>query len=168
LQSAIDVLRNHCLGDRDIAIDIVSEQGAALHGKSVNFEDPNFNVQVGGHAAGVQPRAGRAMPCLTCAVLSCRAQLQLPCFAIHGDHDDPGGEGGLSALDILSSANLLNYFGKAENTSKIVLQPLLIRKGASTRVALYGLGCTRHRPRALSRTAYASRTRAHTRRATPG
>ena len=81
LQSAIEVLRTHCLGDREIGMDIVSEQGAALHGKSVNFEDPNYNVQ-------------------------------MPCFAIHGDHDDPGGEGGLSALDILSSANLLNYFGK--------------------------------------------------------
>ena len=83
LQSAIEVLRAHCLGDRDIGMEIVSEQGAALHGKNVNYEDPNYNVQ-------------------------------LPCFAIHGDHDDPGGEGGLSALDILSSANLLNYFGKTE------------------------------------------------------
>ena len=83
LQSAIGVLRAHGLGDRDIGMELVSEQGAALHGKNVNYEDPNYNVQ-------------------------------LPCFAIHGDHDDPGGEGGLSALDILSSANLLNYFGKTE------------------------------------------------------
>jgi len=109
LTSAIEILRTHCLGEREIGMEIVSEQGATLHGKSVNYEDPNYNVQ-------------------------------LPCFAIHGDHDDPGGEGGLSALDVLSSANLLNYFGKTENTEKISLQPLLIRKGDETRVALYGLG----------------------------
>lgn len=38
LQSAIEVLRAHCLGDREIAMEIVSEQGATLHGKSVNYE----------------------------------------------------------------------------------------------------------------------------------
>ena len=111
LKSAIEVLRNHCLGDREIGMQIVSEQGASFHGtyRTANYEDPNYNVQ-------------------------------LPVFAIHGDHDDPGGEGGLSALDILSSANLINYFGKTTNSEKISLPPLLIRKGASTRVALYGLG----------------------------
>ena len=63
---------------------MVSDQSVNFpHRAQVNYEDPNYNVQ-------------------------------LPCFAIHGDHDDPGGEGGLSALDILSSANLLNYFGKTE------------------------------------------------------
>ena len=111
LQSTIEVMRNHCLGDGDIRMQIVSEQGASFHGsyRAANYEDPNYNVQ-------------------------------LPVFAIHGDHDDPGGEGGLSALDVLSSANLLNYFGKAANSEKIKLPPLLIRKGARTRVALYGLG----------------------------
>ena len=110
MQSAIEVLRNHCLGNGQIALDIVSDQSSSLHGnyKSVNFEDPNYNVQ-------------------------------LPVFAIHGDHDDPGGEGGLSALDLLASANLLNYIGRVPNTSSIKLAPLLVRKG-STKLALYGLG----------------------------
>lgn len=110
MQTAIEVLRNHCLGDGDVSLDILSDQGASFHGnyKSVNFEDPNYNVQ-------------------------------LPVFAIHGDHDDPGGEGGLSALDLLASANLLNYFGKVPNTAHIALTPLLIRKG-TTKLALYGLG----------------------------
>ena len=48
---------------------------------SVNFEDPNYNIQ-------------------------------LPVFSIHGNHDDPAGDGGLAALDILSTANLINYFGR--------------------------------------------------------
>lgn len=36
----------------------------------------------------------------------------LPVFTIHGNHDDPAGSDNLSAVDILSSAGLLNYFGK--------------------------------------------------------
>ena len=36
----------------------------------------------------------------------------LPIFTIHGNHDDPGGADNLSAVDILSTCNLLNYFGK--------------------------------------------------------
>lgn len=35
----------------------------------------------------------------------------LPVFTIHGNHDDPAGSGRLSAVDILSQANLVNYFG---------------------------------------------------------
>ena len=53
---------------------------------------------------------------------------ELPLFTIHGNHDDPsreaagggGSEGGtgesiLSAIDILAVANLVNYFGAAED-----------------------------------------------------
>ncbi len=37
----------------------------------------------------------------------------LPVFTIHGNHDDPSGADSLSAVNILSSAKLVNYFGKA-------------------------------------------------------
>lgn len=37
----------------------------------------------------------------------------LPIFTIHGNHDDPAGHDNLSAVDILSSCGLVNYFGKA-------------------------------------------------------
>ncbi|KAK2080753.1 hypothetical protein QBZ16_000607 [Prototheca wickerhamii] len=67
----------------------------------------------------------------------------LPVFTIHGNHDDPGGAENLSAVDILSSGALLNYFGKipivGAGVGKIRVSPVLIRKG-STRLALYGLG----------------------------
>ncbi len=33
-------------------------------------------------------------------------------FTIHGNHDDPAGVDNLSAVDFLSSAGLVNYFGK--------------------------------------------------------
>lgn len=38
--------------------------------------------------------------------------ISLPIFIIHGNHDDPAGDGQYSALDILSTAGLINYFGK--------------------------------------------------------
>ncbi|KAM3217741.1 hypothetical protein P3L10_027184 [Capsicum annuum] len=49
----------------------------------------------------------------------------------------------LSAVDILSACNLVNYFGKMDlggsGVGQIALHPILIRKGL-TSVALYGLG----------------------------
>lgn len=36
----------------------------------------------------------------------------LPVFTIHGNHDDPAGTDNLSAVDMLSSCSLVNYFGK--------------------------------------------------------
>eukprot|EP00967_Tisochrysis_lutea_P075304 scaffold101451_cov24-Tisochrysis_lutea.AAC.2 len=65
--------------------------------------------------------------------------VQLPIFAIHGNHDDPAGDGGLAALDVVSTANLVNYFGRAHDVSAVTLHPILIEKG-QTKLALYGLG----------------------------
>ena len=94
LHRAMEVMRDHCLGDRPVGIEVVSDQHSNFHGKyrTVNFEDPNYNVQ-------------------------------LPVFSIHGNHDDPAGDGGLAALDLLSTANLINYFGRAENFERIALSP---------------------------------------------
>jgi double-strand break repair protein MRE11 len=36
----------------------------------------------------------------------------LPVFTIHGNHDDPSGADNLSAVDLLSTCGLVNYFGK--------------------------------------------------------
>ena len=33
-------------------------------------------------------------------------------FTIHGNHDDPSGADNLSAVDVLSTCALVNYFGK--------------------------------------------------------
>lgn len=121
----MELMREYCFGDRPVRIQIVSDQALAFHSKfkRVNYEDPNFNIEV-------------------------------PIFAIHGNHDDPAGavrapralahrspgEGGLAALDILSAANLVNYFGKAESapSAHACSQP-----GPST------LPCHRARPAAL-------------------
>ncbi|KAL3143519.1 hypothetical protein ABBQ38_002323 [Trebouxia sp. C0009 RCD-2024] len=70
----------------------------------------------------------------------------LPVFTIHGNHDDPAGADNLSAVDVLSTCNLVNYFGKAalsgSGIGKVKLVPVLLEKG-TTRVALYGLGNVR-------------------------
>ena len=69
--------------------------------------------------------------------------VQLPVFIIHGNHDDPAGVENLSAIDVLSSCSLVNYFGKTTltgtGTGRIQISPVLLRKG-ETKVALYGLG----------------------------
>ena len=48
-------------------------------------------------------------------------------------------DGRLAALDVLSAANLVNYFGKAENVDDISVYPILVEKG-QTKLALFGLG----------------------------
>lgn len=68
--------------------------------------------------------------------------ISLPIFIIHGNHDDCTGAAGseaLSALDILAQANLITYFGKAPDSRRISIMPILLQKG-KTRIALYGLG----------------------------
>ena len=69
----------------------------------------------------------------------------LPIFSIHGNHDDPSREGvgePLSAMDILSEANMVNYFGTAVEVDRVEVTPVLMRKGG-THIALYGLGAIR-------------------------
>lgn len=49
----------------------------------------------------------------------------LPIFTIHGNHDDPSGQDNLSAVDILSSCGLVNYFGKVVGTCSIIHVPYI-------------------------------------------
>ncbi|TRY53215.1 DNA repair and meiosis protein Mre11 [Cryptosporidium tyzzeri] len=67
------------------------------------------------------------------------ANVSIPFFGIHGNHDDPGEEGLLSPLDILESARFINYIGKNNNVDNIEVFPVLLEKG-STRLAIYGIG----------------------------
>ena len=116
LVQAMDVLREYVFGDDPIEFEVVSDQ-------SINFPNRgivNFEDE--------------------------NVNVALPIFAIHGNHDDPSGQENLSALDILSSCSLINYFGKhalsGSNTGAIELKPVLLRKG-ETKLALYGLGWIR-------------------------
>jgi double-strand break repair protein MRE11 len=115
IHRTMELMRTYCLGDRPVKVSVLSDQklnfanvGSSSRFHRVNYEDPNFNVD-------------------------------LPFFTVHGNHDDPAGSGALSALDLLSVANFVNYFGKVASVDNIALYPILLQKGL-TRVALYGLG----------------------------
>ncbi|KAG8527726.1 Double-strand break repair protein mus-23 [Bacidia gigantensis] len=62
----------------------------------------------------------------------------IPVFSIHGNHDDPSGEGHLAALDILQTAGLLNYYGRTPESDNVQIKPVLLQKGR-TKLALYGM-----------------------------
>uniref|UniRef100_A0A182YS68 Double-strand break repair protein n=1 Tax=Anopheles stephensi TaxID=30069 RepID=A0A182YS68_ANOST len=64
--------------------------------------------------------------------------IAIPVFSIHGNHDDSGGAGKVSSMNLLSTNGYVNYFGKWTDLSKIDIRPILLRKG-ETKLALYGL-----------------------------
>ncbi|KAF1972869.1 DNA repair exonuclease, partial [Bimuria novae-zelandiae CBS 107.79] len=66
----------------------------------------------------------------------------IPVFAIHGNHDDPSGEGQYSPLDLLQASGLVNYYGRTSEVDKIEVKPVLLQKG-ETKLALYGLSNVR-------------------------
>lgn len=66
----------------------------------------------------------------------------IPVFSIHGNHDDPSGEGHLAALDLLQMAGLINYYGRTPEADKIEIKPVLLQKG-NTKLALYGMSNVR-------------------------
>nr|XP_033805569.1 double-strand break repair protein MRE11 [Geotrypetes seraphini] len=109
--TCVELLRKHCMGDRPIQFEILSDQSVNFGFSKfpwVNYQDGNLNVS-------------------------------LPVFSVHGNHDDPTGADALCAMDILSSAGLVNHFGRSSSVEKIDISPLLLQKG-STKIALYGLG----------------------------
>ena len=114
LHRTMQIFRKYCMGEKDVEIEVVSHGAETL--SNGGFGVANFQD-----------------PNLNVAI---------PVFAIHGNHDDPIGEGALSALDLLSASGLINYFGKVKNTDKIQLNPILIKKN-QTKIALYGLGHVR-------------------------
>ncbi|GMK54803.1 hypothetical protein CspeluHIS016_0113890 [Cutaneotrichosporon spelunceum] len=128
LHQTIALLRQYTFGDKPVSFELLSDpmDGAApgYDFPAVNYEDSNLNVGI-------------------------------PVFSIHGNHDDPQGtgpEGALCALDVLSVAGVLNYFGKVDlpsgqsNSSNqssegdtVNIRPILLRKG-STNLGLHGVG----------------------------
>lgn len=68
--------------------------------------------------------------------------ISIPVFSIHGNHDDPSGEGNYCSLDLLQTAGLVNYFGRVPRADEIEAKPVLLRKG-QTNLALYGLSNVR-------------------------
>lgn len=129
LYRAITILRECCVGDGEVRFAVCSREGA----------------RVPVHANGAGGGAVREVD--TCAPPRPNFEdpnfnIDLPVWAIHGNHDDPSGPGPageLAALDVLAAANLVNYFGKVPRQDEITVTPIIMQKG-TTRVALYGLG----------------------------
>ncbi|KAK9752639.1 meiotic recombination [Basidiobolus ranarum] len=110
LYQTMALLREYCMGDKPCKMEYLSDQ-------SVNFPDRFASVNYQDPNYNVS----------------------IPVFSIHGNHDDPSGDGNLAALDLLSVSGLVNYFGRAKEVDEITISPILLRKGNS-RLALYGLG----------------------------
>ncbi|CAI4220253.1 unnamed protein product [Parascedosporium putredinis] len=106
-------LRKNCLGPRPCELEFLSDA-------SDNFEGA-FN-----HVNYEDPDIN----------------ISIPVFSIHGNHDDPSGEGHFCSLDLLQVAGLVNYFGRIPEADNIEAKPILLQKGR-TRLALYGLGNVR-------------------------
>ncbi|KAI9021901.1 Metallo-dependent phosphatase-like protein [Hyaloraphidium curvatum] len=113
LFKTMELLRQYCMGDKPCEIDFLSDQSVNFHSSFGTVNYQDPNYNVA-----------------------------IPVFSIHGNHDDPSGESNLAALDILSMAGLVNYFGKSPTADEIQVTPLLMRKG-DTKLAVYGLGNVR-------------------------
>ncbi|VDO67096.1 unnamed protein product [Heligmosomoides polygyrus] len=109
----VQLLRQYCLNDKEVALEFVSDA-------TVNFEHSRFD-RVNYEDANIN--------------------VGLPIFTIHGNHDDTAGKG-LTILDVLHEAGLVNLFGKFSDIDQFDVSPILLRKG-STRVALFGIGSQR-------------------------
>jgi double-strand break repair protein MRE11 len=116
LFKSMNIFRRYCMGKNAVSIQILSDQKKNFRRGVVNYQDEFYSVD-------------------------------LPVMSIHGNHDSPANEGAqgshlLAALDLLDSANLVNYIGQQGNNKEVEVSPVLIKKG-NTQVALYGLGSMR-------------------------
>lgn len=110
ITKCLELLKKYCLGDRPVLFEFLSDQSAAFqNSKSDIVNYEDPNMNIG-----------------------------LPVFSIHGNHDDPSGQKNISALDLLSSSGLVNYFGKWNDLTNVIINPICLSKG-STKLALYGL-----------------------------
>ncbi|TPX67344.1 hypothetical protein SpCBS45565_g03855 [Spizellomyces sp. 'palustris'] len=113
LHTTMTLLRQYCLGERPCQMDFLSDQKENFPNRFATVNYQDPNFNIG-----------------------------MPVFSIHGNHDDPSGDGSLCALDLLSVAGLVNYFGKQVEVDDISVKPILLQKGTS-KLALYGLGNVR-------------------------
>ncbi|KAK8216140.1 double-strand break repair protein mus-23 [Phyllosticta capitalensis] len=106
-------LRMNCLGDKPCELEMLSDASE--------------------HFAGAFDHVNYEDPDINVAI---------PVFSIHGNHDDPSGEGHLAALDLLQVSGLVNYYGRTPESDNIQVKPLLLQKGR-TKLALYGMSNVR-------------------------
>lgn len=106
-------LRMNCLGDKPCELEFLSDASENFQGAFNHVNYEDLDINIA-----------------------------IPVFSIHGNHDDPSGEGHLAALDILQVSGLVNYFGRTPESDNIQVKPVLLQKGR-TKLALYGLSNVR-------------------------
>lgn len=130
MMRCMQLLREYCLGEREVQMEIVSDPKTNFHSKCAHSTSlsPVKLVPCGARAVKLVPCGART---LLKFGIRCGAgypdsfriwfwfrnpavnyedpnyNIKLPVFSIHGNHDDPAGDGGLAALDVLSTANLV-------------------------------------------------------------
>uniref|UniRef100_A0A183C2F3 Double-strand break repair protein n=1 Tax=Globodera pallida TaxID=36090 RepID=A0A183C2F3_GLOPA len=109
----VRLLRKYCFREGHPSLDFVSDP-------TINFQHSDFPVA---------------------NYLDENLRVSMPIFTIHGNHDDLSGKG-LSALDVLHEAGLINLFGKFCDVDQIEVTPILLTRG-NTKIALYGIGSQR-------------------------
>ncbi|KAI9345293.1 putative meiotic DNA double-strand break processing-related protein, partial [Obelidium mucronatum] len=111
MHKTMTMLRQFCMGDKECQFDFVSAQDETFKDAFATVNYQDPNYNV-----------------------------SIPIFSIHGNHDDPSGDGDLCALDLLSAAGLVNYFGRAEAVDDVRISPMLLKKDGGVKVAVYGMG----------------------------
>ncbi|KAL3421537.1 DNA repair protein [Phlyctema vagabunda] len=106
-------LRMNCLGDKPCELEMLSDAQDIFQGA---FNHVNYED-----------------PDINVAI---------PVFSIHGNHDDPTGDGHFCSLDLLQVSGLLNYFGRIPESDNLHIKPVLLQKG-QTKLALYGMSNVR-------------------------
>lgn len=106
-------LRQNCLGMKPCALEFLSDAATVFEGAFPHVNYEDPDINI-----------------------------SIPVFSIHGNHDDPSGDGNLCSLDLLQAAGLLNYYGRVAEADNIEAKPILLQKG-STKLALFGLSNVR-------------------------
>ncbi|KAK1761528.1 double-strand break repair protein mus-23 [Echria macrotheca] len=106
-------LRQNCLGMKPCELEFLSDAGEVFDGTADHVNYEDPDINI-----------------------------SIPVFSIHGNHDDPSGDGHYCSLDLLQMAGLVNYFGRVPEADNIHVKPVLLRKG-KTKLALYGLSNVR-------------------------
>lgn len=106
-------LRMNCYGDKPCELEMLSDASENFQGAFNHVNYEDMDINVA-----------------------------IPVFSIHGNHDDPSGEGHLAALDLLQMSGLLNYYGRTPESDNIHIKPVLLQKGR-TKLALYGMSNVR-------------------------
>ncbi|XP_044723757.1 mre11 DNA-binding presumed domain-containing protein [Hirsutella rhossiliensis] len=113
LYQVMRTLRQNCLGMKPCPLEFLSDAAEVFEGAFTHVNYEDPDINV-----------------------------SIPVFSIHGNHDDPSGDGNFCSLDLLQASGLLNYFGRVAEADNIEAKPILLQKGL-TKLALFGLSNVR-------------------------